>query len=75
MFYCPIVIGLSFIIAVTIGMRSCANQGWTRIAAKRLHRSMINRVMEAPVNLYFDVTPVGRIMNKFSKDLNAIESQ
>ena len=35
---------------------------------------MINRVMEAPVNLYFDVTPVGRIMNKFSKDLNAIES-
>ena len=35
---------------------------------------MISRVLEAPVNLYFDVTPVGRIMNKFSKDLNAIES-
>ena len=30
--------------------------------------------MEAPVNLYFDVTPVGRIMNKFSKDLNSIEA-
>ena len=35
---------------------------------------MIERVLEAPVNLYFDVTPVGRIMNKFSKDLNAIEA-
>lgn len=35
---------------------------------------MINRVMEAPINTYFDVTPVGRIMNKFSKDLNSIEA-
>lgn len=35
---------------------------------------MINRVIEAPVNLYFDVTPAGRIMNKFSKDLDSIES-
>ena len=36
---------------------------------------MINRTVLAPVNLYFDITPVGRILNKFSKDLNAIETQ
>lgn len=34
---------------------------------------MIERVIAAPINLYFDVTPIGRILNKFSKDLNIIE--
>ena len=36
---------------------------------------MIERVLHAPVNLYFDVTPIGRILNKFSKDLNGLETQ
>lgn len=35
---------------------------------------MVERIMQAPVNLYFDTTPIGRILNRFSKDLNAIES-
>lgn len=35
---------------------------------------MIKTVANAPVNLYFDVTPIGRILNKFSKDLSAIET-
>lgn len=36
---------------------------------------MIERVVHAPVNLYFDVTPLGRILNKFTKDLNNFETQ
>jgi ABC-type multidrug transport system fused ATPase/permease subunit len=31
-------------------------------------------VLSAPVNTYFDVTPVGRILNRFSKDLDAMDS-
>lgn len=31
--------------------------------------------MGAPVNLYYDVTPIGRILNKFSKDLNDTETE
>ena len=34
---------------------------------------MIETVLKAPINLYFDVTPIGRIMNRFSKDLSQIE--
>ncbi len=34
---------------------------------------MIKRVLNAPINLYFDVTPIGRILNKFSKDLQTVE--
>jgi ABC-type multidrug transport system fused ATPase/permease subunit len=36
---------------------------------------MLKRVIKAPINLYFDVTPIGRIMNKFSRDLSSIETQ
>lgn len=34
---------------------------------------MIKSVFNAPINLYFDTTPVGRILNRFSKDLMTIE--
>jgi ABC-type multidrug transport system fused ATPase/permease subunit len=36
---------------------------------------MIGKVMDAPINLYFDVTPIGRILNRFSKDLSVMEQQ
>lgn len=35
---------------------------------------MINNILKAPLNLYFDTTPLGRILNKFSKDLNQLET-
>lgn len=31
---------------------------------------MIEKVGNAPINLYYDVTPIGRVLNKFSSDLN-----
>lgn len=34
---------------------------------------MINKVLNAPINLFFDVTPIGRILNRFSKDLFVID--
>ena len=41
---------------------------------KQLHSDMVDRVMKAPVNLYFDTTPLGRVLNRFSKDLSVIEN-
>jgi len=31
---------------------------------------MIEAVGNAPINLYYDITPIGRVLNKFSSDLN-----
>lgn len=39
-----------------------------------MHEDMIKYVLNAPINLYFDTTPTGRILNKFSKDLSALET-
>ena len=41
---------------------------------KRLQDEMIARVIQAPVNNYFDITPLGRLLNRFSKDLSVIET-
>ncbi len=41
---------------------------------KKLHNDMVERVFKAPVNLYFDTTPLGRVLNRFSKDLSVIET-
>ena len=40
----------------------------------KLFRDMLRRVCYAPVNLYFDVTPTGIILNRFSNDLQITEN-
>lgn len=34
---------------------------------------ILERIMKAPINLYYDLTPVGRIQKKFGGDLDCIE--
>lgn len=44
-------------------------------ASVRLHRDLITNIMRAPVNLFFDVTPVGRILNRLSSDMDHIDTK
>ena len=41
-------------------------------ASENLHDQMINTVMKAPA-LFFDTNPVGRILNRFSKDIGCMD--
>ncbi|TPX59204.1 hypothetical protein SpCBS45565_g07789 [Spizellomyces sp. 'palustris'] len=41
-------------------------------ASKSYHDSMLRRVLNAPMR-FFEVTPLGRILNRFSKDISAID--
>ncbi|OZJ05882.1 hypothetical protein BZG36_00917 [Bifiguratus adelaidae] len=43
-------------------------------AARRLHAAVLYSILHAPVD-FFDRTPNGQILNRFSKDFNAIDSQ
>jgi ABC-type multidrug transport system fused ATPase/permease subunit len=43
-------------------------------AIKSLHNKMLAKVLNAPINLYFDITPIGQILNRFSKDLMIMDS-
>ena len=37
---------------------------------KNVHASLLSKVMNAPINLFFDVTPVGKIFKRFSDDIH-----
>ncbi|KAJ3103158.1 hypothetical protein HDU97_010366, partial [Phlyctochytrium planicorne] len=41
-------------------------------AGRNIHRRMINRLVRAPVK-FFEVTPMGRIVNRFTKDMGSVD--
>ncbi|KAH9151851.1 hypothetical protein LEN26_003771 [Aphanomyces euteiches] len=43
-------------------------------ASRALHSQLFEKVVLAPVNTFFDVTPIGRILNRFSSDLDQADS-
>lgn len=59
---------------LTIGRGLLVLESCIRSSAN-LHNELFRRVLSAPVNLFFDVTPMGRILNRFSNDLDQLDSQ
>jgi ATP-binding cassette, subfamily C (CFTR/MRP), member 1 len=43
-------------------------------AAKHIHRSMLLSILKSNIQ-FFETTPVGRILNRFGKDINILESK
>jgi len=39
---------------------------------KKMFNQMLNKVMHAPINLFFDVTPSGVILNRFGRDIDVV---
>jgi ABC-type multidrug transport system fused ATPase/permease subunit len=48
--------------------------GFTMRAASRMHDIMVERILHAPLR-YFDRTPEGRILNRFSKDIQRVDGE
>ncbi|KAL4830387.1 hypothetical protein H8958_019808 [Nasalis larvatus] len=64
---CSLGIVLCLITSVTVE--------WTGLkVAKRLHRSLLNRIILAPMR-FFETTPLGSILNRFSSDCNTIDQE
>jgi ABC-type multidrug transport system fused ATPase/permease subunit len=59
--------------SICVCIRTSAISYFSWHATSNLHSDMIKKVLNAPINLYFDVTPIGRILNKFSNDLQCAE--
>ncbi|ETV64096.1 hypothetical protein H257_18968 [Aphanomyces astaci] len=44
------------------------------LCSKALHAKLFRKVIHAPVTTFFDITPVGRILNRFSSDLDQVDN-
>ena len=40
-----------------------------------LHDMLLKNVIRAPCVTFYDITPVGRILNRFSKDIDVLDSE
>lgn len=50
-------------------------QSWTLGISAGCHNSMIKALMRAPVDRFYDKTPVGRIMNRMANDMMNVDMQ
>lgn len=66
---------LGFVQSIAVSARAACMMLFSIAATRKLHNDMVKKVFNAPVNTYFDTTPIGRILNKFSKDLNMLENE
>ncbi|XP_029207815.1 multidrug resistance-associated protein 1-like [Acropora millepora] len=64
--------GLGFSQAVFLLFGSISMAIGSRIASRQLHHKMLVNIMHSPMS-FFETTPQGRIMNRFSKDISGID--
>ncbi|XP_048480556.1 multidrug resistance-associated protein 1 isoform X3 [Plutella xylostella] len=65
-------LGLGQVIAVSVS--SLALYLGALAAARSLHNALLAGVLRAPSIGFFDCTPVGRIINRFSKDVDTLDN-
>ncbi|XP_021964848.1 multidrug resistance-associated protein 1 isoform X1 [Folsomia candida] len=64
--------GLGAAQAVTVLFGAASIAMATLNAAEKLHFGMLRKVVRAPM-WFFDTTPLGRLINKFSKDMDTVD--
>lgn len=62
-----------FSIALAVLMQSVSLAIGCTIAAKVIHSNLLDGIIQAPM-AFFDTTPLGRILNRFSQDLNVLDT-
>ena len=62
-------VGAAFLLLI---IRSAAVMNALITSSMNLHNFMLSAVVKAPV-LFFDTNPVGRVLNRFSRDINIME--
>ncbi|KOB77962.1 ATP-binding cassette sub-family C member 1 [Operophtera brumata] len=58
----------------SVSVSSLALYLGTLAAARALHAGLLSGVLHAPSIGFFDCTPVGRVLNRFSKDVDVVDN-
>jgi len=73
-FYVGVYGGFVIAFAILLFMRAMFFFWMGGRAASRMHRKMFNSMLKAPMS-FFTVTPLGNVLNSFSKDMDCIDEQ
>ncbi|KAK3842992.1 MAG: hypothetical protein J3R72DRAFT_442126 [Linnemannia gamsii] len=71
-YYLGIYALLSFGYIFTIMCRQMVQYKGSIDASRSIHRRLLSQILNSPVR-FFDTTPLGRIMNRFTKDMGTID--
>ncbi|CAG8607661.1 8848_t:CDS:10, partial [Dentiscutata erythropus] len=72
-YYLNIYVLITFLSIITGVLRYAWLYYGSLRASKKLYQTLLHRVIRAPLR-FFDTTPVGRILNRFGKDFETIDS-
>ena len=56
-------------------IRDFVLQRMKKMVGRNVHKDTLRQVLKAPVNIFFDVTPVGKILNIFTRNMNVFYGQ
>ncbi|KAI8601841.1 hypothetical protein EDD21DRAFT_373502 [Dissophora ornata] len=73
-YYLGIYALLSFMYIFTIMCRQAVQYKGSLDASRSIHRRLLSRILNSPVR-FFDTTPLGRIMNRFTKDIETVDQE
>lgn len=68
---CAILAGGTFLL---VGFRAWLFVRLGLRISDRMHRLLFRKLLLAPITTFYDVTPLGRILNRFSKDFDQVDS-
>ncbi|XP_041482839.1 multidrug resistance-associated protein 5-like isoform X2 [Lytechinus variegatus] len=71
-FYMGIYGGSLLVILILALLKSVVYSKLTMRASSRLHNTLFSKVLRSPMS-FFDTTPTGRILNRFSKDMDELD--
>lgn len=75
LFYTMGLIVIAFVSAFFAFLRSALLALLAVRASSSMHDKLLRSVLKAPTASFFDVTPTGRIISRFSKDINTMDEQ
>jgi len=67
-------IKLSVVFVIFIPLAALSLEVTTIMASKNVHRKLIDSIVSAPLK-FFDCTPIGRVLNRLSADMNVIDEK
>ncbi|KAG0215811.1 hypothetical protein BGX28_008121 [Mortierella sp. GBA30] len=73
-YYLGIYALLSFLYILTIMCRQTVQYKGSLDASRSIHRRLLSQILNSPVR-FFDTTPLGRIMNRFTKDIETVDQE